>query len=80
MTVAGRCSSMDPHPPGMRRLLLRSSRPATFFHGVWSRKIISTVILFLPLIQKGQLSVTGERMCTLSTGKLSRRLAQEQCG
>ena len=25
----------------------------------------STVILLLPLIQKGQLSVTGERMCTI---------------
>ena len=27
-------------------------------------EIISTAILFLPLIQVGQLSVTGERMCT----------------
>ena len=27
-------------------------------------KIISTAILSLPLIQEGQLSVTGERMCT----------------
>ena len=29
----------------------------------------------LPLIQEGQLSVIGE-----STGKMPRRLAQEQCG
>ena len=28
------------------------------------RGIISTAILSLPLIQEGQLSVTGERMCT----------------
>ena len=28
-------------------------------------EIFSTVILSLPLIQKGQLSVTGERMCTI---------------
>ena len=27
-------------------------------------EIISTAILFIPLIQVGQLSVTGERMCT----------------
>ena len=27
-------------------------------------EIISTAILSLPLIQEGQLSVTGERMCT----------------
>ena len=40
---------------------------------------ISTAILPLPLIQEEQLSVTGERS-TLSTGKLPRRLAQEQGG
>ena len=28
-------------------------------------EIFSTVILFLPLIQEGQLSVSGERMCTI---------------
>ena len=37
-------------------------------------EIFSTVILPLPLIQEGQLSVSGERMCT-STGKLHRRLS-----
>ena len=30
-------------------------------------EVFSTVILFLPLIQERQLSVSGERMCT-STG------------
>ena len=30
----------------------------------------STVILFLPLIQKGQLSVSGERMCTILVNHL----------
>ena len=47
----------------------------------------STGIFLLPLIQEEQLSVkqlsvTGGRMCTklLSTGKLPRRLAQEQYG
>ena len=28
-------------------------------------EIFSTVILSLPLIQEGQLSVSGERMCTI---------------
>ena len=56
---------------------------------------ISTAILPLPLIQEEQLSVTGghspssadssscqllAKECALSTGKLPRRLAQEQCG
>ena len=38
-----------------------------------------TAIFPLPLIQEEQLSVTGEE-CALITGKLPRRLAQEQCG
>ena len=39
-------------------------RSATFFRGDWS-EILSTVILSLPLIQEGQLSVSGERMCAI---------------
>ena len=34
------------------------------------REIFSTVILSLPLIQKGQLSVSGERMCTILVNRL----------
>ena len=37
-------------------------------------EIFSTVILSLPLIQEGQLSVSGERMCT-STGHPLRGLS-----
>ena len=33
-------------------------------------EIFSTVILSLPLIQEGQLSVSGERMCTLLVNHL----------
>ena len=40
---------------------------------------ISTAIVPLPLLQEEQLSVTGKE-CALSTGKLPRKLAQEQCG
>ena len=37
----------------------------------WSdHEIFSTVILSLPLIQEGQLSVSGERMCTLLVNRL----------
>ena len=52
----------------------------TFFRRDLVMKNISTDILPLPLIQEEQLSVTGEKECALSTGKLPRRLAQEQCG
>ena len=33
-------------------------------------KIFSTVILSLPLIQEGRLSVSGERMCTILVNRL----------
>ena len=33
-------------------------------------EIFSTVILSLPLIQAGQLSVSGERMCTVLVNRL----------
>ena len=38
-------------------------RPATFFFTEIDDEIFSTVILSLQLIQEGQLSVSGERMC-----------------
>ena len=33
-------------------------------------EILSTVILSLPLIQEGQLSVSGEKMCTILVNRL----------
>ena len=33
-------------------------------------EIFSTVIVSLPLIQEGQLSVSGERMCTILVNRL----------
>ena len=33
-------------------------------------KCLFTVILSLPLIQEGQLSVSGERMCTILVNRL----------
>ena len=33
-------------------------------------KLFSTVILSLPLIQEGQLSVSGKRMCTILVNRL----------
>ena len=39
-------------------------------------EIFSTVILSHPLIQKGQLSVSGERMCTILVNRLEDKPAQ----
>ena len=44
------------------------SRSATFVE--IDHEIFSTVILSLPLIQEGQLSVSGERMCTILVNRL----------
>ena len=54
-------------------------RPGRGFKSRWGRQhsfmeidheIFSTVILSLPLIQEGQLSVSGERMCTILVNRL----------
>ena len=51
-----------------RRLLVQlPPRSATFFR---DHEIFSTVILSFPLIQEGQLSVSGERMCTILVNHL----------
>ena len=42
-------------------------------HGILreiDHEIFSTVILSLPLIQEGQLSVSGERICTILVNRL----------
>ena len=47
-------------------------RSATFFllETEIDHEIFSTVILSLPLIQEGQLSVSGKRMCTILVNRL----------
>ena len=51
------------------RLVIRRLNPhagsATFFRGDLIMKIFSMAILSLLLIQEGQLSVPGERMCII---------------
>ena len=47
-----------------------SAGSATFFCGDLIKKYFSTVILSLLLIHEGQLSVSGERMCTLLVNRL----------
>ena len=58
-------AQLDAHPTGGQP----PPRSATFFRGDF-HEIFSMVILFLPLIQEGQLSVSGERMCTILVNRL----------
>ena len=54
--------------PGGRRFNIHRGRQHSFVE--IDREIFSTVILSLPLIQKGQLSVSGGRMCTILVNRL----------
>ena len=54
--------------PGGRGFNLRQGRQHSFAE--IDHEIFSTVILSLPLIQEGQLSVSGERMCTILVNRL----------
>ena len=63
-------AQLDARPTGDQEVA--GSTPAgsaTFFCGDLIMKF-STVILSLPLIPEGQLSVSGERMCTLLVNRL----------
>ena len=64
MFLPGAVAGMDARPPGMRTIgvyphVRENTLSLRFGHGK-----ISTTILSLPLIQEGQLSVTGEKMGT----------------
>ena len=54
--------------PGGRGFDPRQGRQHSFVE--IDHEIFSTVILSLPLIQEGQLSVSGERMCTILVNRL----------
>ena len=54
--------------PGGRGFNPRRGRQHSFVE--IDPKIFSTVVLFLPLIQEGQLSVSGKRLCTILVNRL----------
>ena len=54
--------------PGCRGFNPRQGQQHSFME--IGREIFSTVILSLPLIQEGQLSVSGKRMCTILVNRL----------
>ena len=54
--------------PGGRGFNPRQGRQHSFME--IDHEIFSTVILSLPLIQEGQLLVSGERMCTILVNRL----------
>ena len=80
ISLPGVVARSDARPPGMRPVADSTLTSGTHSLEEVCHEKVSTTIISLLLIQEGQLSVTGERMCTNDTGKLPRRLAREQCG
>ena len=66
--VPASVAQSDVYPTGEQEVAGPPLGPVTFFHEDWLWNIFC-VILSLLLIQEGQLSVSGKRMCT-STGLL----------
>ena len=78
ISLPGVVARSNARPPGMRPVA--DSTLTNSWEETGHEKNSTTIISLSPLIQNGQVSVTGERMCTNDTGKLPRRLAREQCG
>ena len=71
LTVSASVAQLDAPSdwrPGGRGFNPRRGRQHSFVE--IDHEIFSTVILSLPLIQEGQLSVSGERMCTTLVNRL----------
>ena len=66
--LGGSVGCLSDRRPGGRELNPRRGRQHSFVE--IDHEIFSTVILSLPLIQEGQLSVSGEIMCTILVNRL----------
>ena len=60
-------AQLDAHLTGDQKVTGLTPAGLATFNVPWryGHEIFSTVIISLPLIQEGQLSVSGKRMCTL---------------
>ena len=64
-------AELDAHPTGDQEVAVSTPRwVGNSLLWRFDHEIFSTVILSLPLIQEGQLSVSGEIMCTLLANRL----------
>ena len=63
-------AQLDARPIGDQESRVRPRRGRQHSFVEIDHEILSTVILSLPLIQEGQLSASGERMCTILVNRL----------
>ena len=62
--MPGAVAWSDAHPPDMRTIAGSILLSGNILSWRWVMKLFSATILSLLLIQEGQLSVTGKRMCS----------------
>ena len=71
MLPASVSHQLDARPTGDQEVVgLTPRRDGNILSWRFDHEIFSTVILSLPLIQEGQLSVSGKRMCTILVNRL----------
>ena len=58
-------AQVDACPTGDQEVVVRPLPGRQILSWRFDHEILSTVILPLPIFQEGQLSVSGERMCTI---------------
>ena len=58
-------AQLDAHPTGDQAVVDSTPWVSNILSWRFDHEIFSVVILYLPLLQEGQLSVSGERMCTI---------------
>ena len=63
-------AQLDARLTGDQEVAVRPPPGRQYYFVETDHEIFSTVILFLPLIQEGKLSVSGERMCTILVNRL----------
>ena len=63
-------AQLDARPTGDQEVTGSTPPGRQHFFMEIDHEIFSTIILYLPLIQEGQLSVSGDRMCTIPVNRL----------
>ena len=66
-------AQFDVRPTGDQEVRVRPPLGWQYYFMDIDHEILSMVILSLPLSQEGQLSVSGERMCTILVNRLENK-------
>ena len=76
LTLPALLAQLDVHPTGDQEVVGLTPWIGNILSWRFDHEIFSIVILSLPLIQEGQLSISGERMCSILVNHLEIKPAQ----